>query len=246
VKDQVAIITGAAQGIGEAAAEKLAGLGMKVVVLDVNLEAADHVASRLKTDGLESIAIQADITQLKEVQEAVRQTLDQFGRIDVLVNNAGWSETHSFVNEDETYWDKVISVNLKGSILCSSTVLPSMIKRTYGKIVNIASEAARIGSAGHTVYSATKGGLVSFTKSLAREVARYKINVNCVCPGVIDTPLLRHETKEHIQAMTRSIPFRRIGNPSEVANAIAFFCSEESDYVTGEVLSVSGGLTMAG
>ncbi|MBI4595838.1 MAG: SDR family oxidoreductase [Candidatus Tectomicrobia bacterium] len=246
VKDQVAIITGGARGIGEAAAEKLACLGMKTVIFDVNTEAAHHVASRLKTNGLESMAIKADVTKREEVQDAVKQTMDRFGRIDVLVNNAGWSETRSFVDEDETYWDKVISVNLKGPILLSSAVLPFMIERAYGKIVNIASDAARTGNAGHTVYSAAKGGVISFTKSLAREVARYYINVNCVCPGVVDTTLLKEVPKEHIQALTRNIPFRRMGKPSEIADAIAFLCSKESDYITGQVLSVSGGLTMAG
>ena len=246
MKEKVAIITGAGRGIGEAAADKLAGLGMVVVVLDVDFEAAEHVVYRLKTNGLKSMAIQTDITRSKEVQEAVKLTLDHFGTIDVLVNNAGWSEIHYFVDEDEAYWDKVISINLKGTLLLTSAVLPHMIKRTYGRIVNIASEAARMGSAGHCVYSATKGGMVSFTKSLAREVARYKINVNCICPGVIDTPLLNQQTREHIKAMTRSIAFRRVGKASEVADAIAFFCSSESSYITGEVLSVSGGISMAG
>ena len=246
LKDNIAIITGAAQGIGEATAEKMANLGAKVVVLDLNLRGAEEVVSRICSTGTEAIAIQADVTRFEELKNVAKLVTDRFGKIDILVNNAGWTETHPFINEDEDYWDKVIAINLKGPILLSKAVLPFMIEKKYGKIVNIGSDAARVGNSGEVVYSAAKGGVVTFTKSLAREVGRYKINVNCVCPGPTNTPLMKKQPEKVIEALTQMIPFRRIAEPLELANVIAFLCSREASFVSGQVISVSGGLTMVG
>ena len=244
--DSVVIITGAAQGIGEATAERMAALGGKIVILDLNLAGAEAVALRLSHNGCEAIAVQADISKFEDIQKAVRQVMGRYGRIDILVNNVGWTETHPFMEEDEGYWDKIITINLKGPILFSKAVLPYMIEKGYGKIVNVASEAGRIGSVGEVVYSAAKGGLITFTKALAREVARHKINVNCVCPGPTKTPLMRNQPEKIVEAITRITPLRRLAEPSEVADAIIFFCSPQSNFVTGEIMSVSGGLTMVG
>lgn len=245
-KGHAAVITGAGQGIGEATARKMAELGARVAVLDVVLERSERVAAQIREDGHEALAIQADITRRDQVDQALSRVVDRFGSVDILVNNAGWTETHPFLTEEESYWDKVIAINLKGPILISKAALIFMTEKKFGKIVNIASDAARIGNAGEVVYSAAKGGVVTFTKSLAREVARYNVNVNCVCPGPTNTPLMKDQPEKVIEALKKMMPFRRIAEPLEVANVIAFLCSPEADFVTGQVISVSGGLTMVG
>jgi 2-hydroxycyclohexanecarboxyl-CoA dehydrogenase len=242
----VAIITGAAQGIGAVTAERMAALGARVAILDLSLDMAEKTALRLSRNGGGAMAVQADVSRFEDIKEAVNRVVERYGVVDILVNNAGWTETHPFLDEDEAYWEKVIAINLKGPILASKTVLPYMVEKGCGKIVNVASEAGRIGNVGEVVYSASKGGLITFTKALARETARHKININCVCPGPTNTPLLRHQPKKLIDAITKMTPFRRVAECSEVADAIIFFCSNRADFITGEVISVSGGLTMAG
>ena len=247
-KDRVVIVTGGASGMGEATVEKTAALGARVAILDIDLETAEKVASRLKKNRVEAVAIHMDVTKSDDIKRAVKQAAEVFGKIDVLVNNAGWTKVSSFMAEDEPYWEKLIALNLRGPILMSRAVLPHMIDQKYGKIVNVASEVGRVGIPGQVVYSAAKGGVISFTKSLAREMARHNINVNCVCPGPIDTPLMRSQAEPGVQldAILKKVSIRRFGRAEEVAHAIAFLASSEADYITGEILSVAGGWAMAG
>ncbi len=246
MKDRVALITGAAQGIGQATAEKMAGLGAKVAVLDINFKGAEDVVEGIRNNVGDAMAVQADLTVFDQVENAVDKVFEQFGTIDILVNNAGWTETHPFITEDEPYWNKVIDINLKGPIYTSKVAMKYMSEKKYGKILNVASDAARVGNAGEAVYSASKGGLITFTKSLAREVARYNVNVNCVCPGPTNTPLMKHQPERFVEALKKMIPFHRLSEPEELANVITFLCMDEARFVTGQVISVSGGLTMAG
>jgi len=249
--NRTALVTGAGSGIGRAIARRLASDGARVAVADINLEGAQHTERLVRSDGGEAQAMQVDITQFDAVQAAVRRTRETLGPIHILVNNAGWDRSEPFVQNSPALWDTVIGINLKGPIHCCRAVLDDMIAARAGKIVSLSSDSARVGSSGEAVYSACKGGIIAFSKTLAREVARYAINVNVVCPGPTDTPLLQEMTGgDHgakiIDAMTRAIPFRRLGTPEEIAAAVAFFASADADFITGQVLSVSGGLTMVG
>lgn len=178
----------------------------------------------------------------------VKATMDHFGHVDVLVNNAGWDKVGPFLTSDESDWERVIAINLYGMLHCCKAVLPVMVSQGSGKVVNIGSDAGRVGSSGEAVYSATKGGVIAFTKTLAREMARYKINVNCVCPGPADTQLfaeLGQDQPTLREALEKAIPWRRLARPEDIANAVAFLVSDEAEYITGQTLSVSGGLTMS-
>jgi len=245
-------VTGGGGGIGGAIARRFAGEGAKVAVLDLNLDAAKKVAGEIVTGGGLAEAFPCDITDRASVDAAVTATDAQFGPIDVLVNNAGWDVFRPFVKTEPAQWEKLIAINLTGALNMHHAVLPGMAARKAGRIVNIASDAARVGSSGEAVYAACKGGLVAFSKTIAREHARHGITVNIVCPGPTDTALFA-EYKEGagnpeklVEAFTRSIPLGRIGKPDDLPGAILFFASDEAAYVTGQVLSVSGGLTMAG
>ena len=247
-KDKAAIITGGAQGIGEAIARKLANEGAMVAILDIQHEKAQSLADNINSQGGSALAVATDITDSTNVRGAVKEVESRFGRVDILVNNVGWDRAEPFVELEEELWDKVIAINLRGPITVTRAVLDGMISRNYGKIVSIASDAGRVGSSGESVYSACKGGMIAFTKTLARELVRYNILVNCVCPGPTDTPFIdgvREENPKLVEALQRAIPMRRLGNPEEVAAAVAFLASDEASYVTGQTLSVSGGLTMA-
>ena len=244
-------VTGAGSGIGRAIARRLGSVGARVAVGDINFQGAQQTEQLVRADGGEVLAVHVDITQFDAVQAAVRRTRETLGPISILVNNAGWDRIEPFVQNAPELWDKVISINLKGPIHCCRAVLDDMITAGGGKIVSISSDAARVGSTGEAVYAACKGGIIALSKTLARELARYKINVNVVCPGPTDTPLLQEVTggeqgAKVIDAMKRAIPFRRLGTPEEVAAAVAFFASPDADFITGQVLSVSGGLTMVG
>jgi 2-hydroxycyclohexanecarboxyl-CoA dehydrogenase len=249
LEGKVAIVTGAGGGIGRGIALKFGSLGAHVVVADIKLEGARETVSMLEKGGTKSLALNTDITSLAQVQEMVKTTLSTFGKIDILVNNAGWDKIEPFVKNTPELWDRVIAINLKGPIYCTRSVLDPMIERKYGKIVSISSDAGRVGSTGEAVYSACKGGIIAFTKTMAREMARYQINVNCVCPGATDTPLLAEITRGEtgakiIEAMVKAVPFRRLGKPEDIAGAVAFLASDEAAFITGQTLSVSGGLTM--
>jgi 2-hydroxycyclohexanecarboxyl-CoA dehydrogenase len=186
-----------------------------------------------------------DLTNVASIEAFTVAVHQRVQRADGLVNGAGWDQIQPFLENPPEIWDRIIAVNLIGAVRLTRGVLPPMVAAREGKIVNISSDAGRVGSMGETVYSAAKGGLIAFTKSLARELARYQINVNCVCPGPTDTPLFQRQPERMKEALTRAIPFRRIAQPIEVAQAVLFFLSRRSDYITGQVLSVSGGLTMA-
>lgn len=248
IKDKVAIVTGAGQGIGKAIALRLARDGADLAIVDINLETGKATAQEIERLGRKAIAIKTDVSNREQVNKAAEQTVRELGTIDILVNDAAFvaGVPQNFIDETEDYWDRVIAVCLKGYILCSRAVLDRMIEKQSGKIVNISSDAGRVGQPGQTVYSAAKGGIIAFTKSLAKEVARYNININCVAPGATDTPAFQQNPDKIKEAVPKGIPLRRIARPEDVANAVAFFCSSDADYLTGQVLSVSGGFTMIG
>jgi 2-hydroxycyclohexanecarboxyl-CoA dehydrogenase len=246
-----AFITGAGGGIGRAIARRLARDGLRVAVTDVDLARAQDTAAVVVRDGGQACALRVDITDFAAVRAAVDDAARAHGPVDVLINNAGWDRVEPFVDNTPELWDRLIAINLRGPIHCSRAVLDGMIAAGRGTIVSISSDAARVGSTGEAVYAACKGGIISFSKTLARELARHHIAVNVVCPGPTETPLLDEiRTGERgakiIAAMTRAIPFGRLGTPDDVAAAVAFFASPDAAFITGQVLSVSGGLTMAG
>lgn len=244
---KVAFITGAGRGIGREIAQKLAQKGLAIVVTDVNLENAKETVSRIEELGGEAVAVLCDVTKLESVEDAVQNAVEQFGKIDVLINNAGWDKIEPFLKSEPSTWELILNINLMGQIHTCKSILPLMIENGYGKVVNIASDSGRVGSSGEAVYSAAKGGVIAFTKTMAREMARHKININSIAPGPADTPLFKEigEYNEGIAtALVKAIPFRRLAQPSDIANAVAFLASDEAEYITGQTLSVNGGLAM--
>jgi len=244
--EKIAVVTGAASGIGLATSETLAAAGAHVIVADIAKDKGEAAASNLQKKGLKAEYIHLDITEDASISVFTETVQSKLGGPDVIVNGAGWGQIKPFWEMPLDVWVKIVTLNLIGPMKLVRSFLPRMIERKSGKIVNVSSDAGRVGSSGETVYAAAKGGLIAFTKSLAREVARYNINVNCVCPGPTETPLLFAVPGDHLEAFKRAIPFRRFGKPQEIADAILFFASSQSDYITGQVLSVSGGLTMVG
>lgn len=246
------IVTGGGGGIGGATARRFAQEGAKVAVLDLNPTAAEEVASEICAQGEQATAFTVDITNHAAVNATIAAVETQFGSIDILINNAGWDVFSPFTKTTPAQWDKLIAINLVGALNLHHAVLPGMVERRSGRIVNIASDAARVGSSGEAVYAACKGGLVAFSKTIAREHSRHGITVNVVCPGPTDTALFA-DYKEGAgnpekleEAFRRSIPLGRIGQPEDLPGAIVFFASDDAAFITGQVLSVSGGLTMAG
>jgi 2-hydroxycyclohexanecarboxyl-CoA dehydrogenase len=246
------IVTGGGGGIGGATCRRFAGEGAAVAVFDLNLDAAEKVAAGIRAEGGRAQAFRCDITDRISVDAAVIAAERGLGPIDVLVNNAGWDVFKPFTKTEPAQWDKLIAINLTGALHMHHAVLPGMATRKKGRIVNIASDAARVGSSGEAVYAACKGGLVAFSKTIAREHARHGITVNVVCPGPTDTALFADykegagNPEKLMEAFTRSIPLGRIGQPDDLPGAILFFASSDAAFVTGQVLSVSGGLTMNG
>jgi 2-hydroxycyclohexanecarboxyl-CoA dehydrogenase len=246
---KVAIVTGAAQGIGRAIAMRLAEEGAKIALADIQAEPAEQAASEIRSRGASAIAVALDVTRLDDAIAAADRVERELGPIDILVNNAGWDVLAPFVETMPDVWDKVIAINFRGVLNCCKAVAPRMQSRGSGKIVSISSDAARVGSTGEAVYAGCKAAIIGFSKTLARELAANHINVNVVCPGPTDTALLKTAMagrEKVLDSMARGIPFRRLGQPTDLAGAVAFFASSDSDFVTGQVLSVSGGLTMAG
>lgn len=244
--NKIAVVTGAASGIGRATAQALAREGAHVIVADIDPAGGEATASAIRQQGQWATFMPVDMTDPASITAFAAAAQAQFGTVDVLVNGAGWGRTAPFVDGTPEFWNKLVALNFVGPMLLTKALLPAMIERASGRIVNIASDAGRVGSLGETVYAGAKGGLIAFTKSLARETARYQINVNCVCPGPTDTPLMAAVPDKVKEALIKAIPLRRLGKPEEVAEAVLFFASDRAAYVTGQVLSVSGGLTMAG
>lgn len=249
---RIAIVTGGGGGIGGATCRRLAREGAAVGVLDLDQEAAAAVAAAIEAEGGRALALRCDITRREEVDAAVAAVESGLGPVDLLVNNAGWDIFKPFTKTAPAEWERLIAINLIGALHMHHAVLPGMAARKSGRIVNIASDAARAGSSGEAVYAACKGGLVAFSKTIAREHARHGITVNVVCPGPTDTALFASykegagNPEKLIEAFTRAIPLGRIGQPEDLPGAILFFASDDAAYVTGQVLSVSGGLTMNG
>jgi 2-hydroxycyclohexanecarboxyl-CoA dehydrogenase len=226
-------------------------LTKRVEIGDIVVKNAEMVRDEIKAIGRQVMVYQVDLTKRLEVEQMMDSVLSQFGQVDLLVNCAGWDRLEPFVKSEEETWDRILSINFKSVLYTVKTVLPHMISRGSGKIVNISSDAGRVGSVWEAVYSGAKGAVIAFSKSVAREVARHKINVNVICPGLTDTPLLQAvrsqspDTAKLIDAITRATPFRRVARPEEVAEAVVFLSSPSADFITGQTLSVSGGLTMA-
>ena len=243
--DRVAFVTGGGQGIGRAIVHRLAEEGCAVAIADIDLDAAYCVALEVK--GGRVRAYPMDVTITESVRAAIEQVEDQIGPIDILVNNVGWDSSKPFVNTTEEFWQRVIDINLKGVLCCTRYVIDGMIERRRGKIINISSGAGLEGSKGEAVYSAAKGGVIAFTKAMAKELAAHSINVNVVAPGPTNTPLFKKildEKPSFLEGVLRATPFRRAAEPNEIAAAVAFLASDDASFITGQTLSVSGGLTM--
>ena len=242
----IALVTGGGRGIGRAIVEELAAGGHRVAVADLNLESASEVAKVVN-----GLPVAMDITDAASVNAAFETVERELGPVDVLVNNAGWDEFHPFLETEEPFWDRIIELNFKGCLRTCRRAVPGMVERGYGRVVNIGSDAARVGSSLEAVYSGAKGGVVAFSKTLAREVAKYGVTVNVVCPGPTETPMLAEiagggdKSEKVLEAMRRAVPMRRLGRPGDIAPAVAFLASDKAGFITGQTLSVSGGLTMA-
>jgi len=248
---KTALVTGGGRGIGRGIALALAAEGAQVAVLDIDGAAARAVAAEVNGLGAKGLALEADLTRRAEVERAVAETVAQFGQLDVLVNNAGWDRMAPFLDSDEADWERIIGLNFKAVLSTCKAALPAMVARgAGGRVINIASDAGRVGSSGEAVYAGSKGAVIAFSKTLARELAKTGITVNVVCPGLTDTPLLQGIREDSvrnakvIEAVTRAIPLGRVGRPDDVAAAVVYFASPAAAYVTGQTLSVSGGLTM--
>ncbi|MGE0153680.1 MAG: glucose 1-dehydrogenase [Reyranellaceae bacterium] len=247
---KTAIVTGGGSGIGRAISLRLAKEGCNGGVLDVNEAGARETVAQMPKDA--GLALKCDITDYDAVAQSVKAVEDRFGGVDILVNNVGWDKALPFLESDFTFWKKVVDINLYGALNMHYAVLPIMLKRNYGKVVNIASDAGRVGSSGEAVYSACKGGVIAFTKTMARELSRSNIRLNTVCPGPTDTPLFESFIgtdglgPKIREGLKRSIPLRRLGEPDDYPGIVAFLASEDANFITGQTISVSGGLTMHG
>jgi len=248
-RGDVAVVTGGAGGIGEAVCRRLADAGHRVAVMDLDLGRAEAVASELSGDG--HLGIGADVADTELIKQKLAAVEAEMGPIEVLINVAGWDRFAPFVETTPDFWDQVIDINYRGTLNTVHAVLPGMIERNRGRIVSVASDAARVGSSLESIYAGAKGAVISFSKSVAREVAKHGITINVVCPGPTDTPLIRGmaddlgSSERFMEALTRAIPMRRMATPEDIAPAIAFLASPDAGYITGQTLSVSGGLTMS-
>jgi len=250
--DKVAIVTGGGQGIGEGIALRMGEAGAKVGILDLNAETAGKVVEKIKSAGGGAVAKEVDVSKYEATKKAIDEIHQQYGSIDILVNNAGVvGIAQLFVDTDEALWDRVIGIDYKSFLICSHICAKYMVKQKSGKIISIASDTARCGEIGVPVYAGIKGAIISTSKVLAKELADYYINVNVISPGLIDTPMVKEAVqtevgKEMIEGVIKTIPFRRLGQPSEIGDLAVFFASEDSKYITGQVLSCNGGLIMFG
>jgi 3-oxoacyl-[acyl-carrier protein] reductase len=241
---KVALVTGAAQGIGKAVALLLARNGADIVVSDINLEKAEETAKEIQAVGRKAIAIKVDVASLRDVERMVQAVIEHFGHIDILINNAGITRDKLILRMAEEDWDAVLNINLKGTFNCTKVVVRHMSKQRSGKIVSIASVVGEMGNAGQANYSASKAGVIGFTKTIAREFAQRGINVNAIAPGYIETPMTEALPEKAKEELRRLIPMERLGRPEDVAEAVLFLVSEASGYITGQVLNVNGGIYM--
>ncbi len=252
LEKKVALVTGGGGAIGRAICRRFADEGTVVGVFDVNEETAGETASLIDAAGGAASAHRVDITDYGAVAEAVAAFEQAAGPVDILVNNAGWDRLANFLDTEPAFWNQIIAINLLGPLNMQHTVVRGMAERGSGKVVNIASDAGRVGSSGEAVYSACKGGIIAFTKTLARELARAGVCCNAVAPGPVDTPLLRSFSPDGDldsgigKALQRAIPMRRLGEPDDIPGVVAFLASDDANFITGQVISVSGGLTMSG
>ncbi|HUA32778.1 MAG TPA: 3-oxoacyl-ACP reductase family protein [Candidatus Binataceae bacterium] len=250
LEGRVAIVTGGANGIGRAIALRLGSEGAAIAIADIQTDAARKTAAEITSQGGRAIGVKLDVTSLDDAVAAADRVERELGPIDILVNNAGWDELKPFVDTTPEFWDKVIAINYRGVLNLCKAIVPRMQSRgAGGKIVSIASDAGRVGSTGESVYAGCKAAIIGFSKTIARELARNQINVNVVCPGPTETNLLRAAMAGRegvLNAMAKGIPMRRLGQPEDLAGAVAFFASSDADFATGQVISVSGGLTMVG
>jgi len=246
------LVTGGGGGIGGALCKRFAEEDCVVVVFDVNMDAAQQIVTQIHDGANKVFAYHVDISDYDAVCKAVQRAESEAGAIDVLVNNAGWDKFVNFLDTDPLLWEKLIAINLKGPLNMHHVVLKKMTERNRGKVVNIASDAGRVGSSLEAVYSACKGGIIAFTKTMARELARSGICLNVVCPGPTDTPLLRgffgegEAGQKVYEGLKRAIPLKRLGQPEDIPGMVAFLASDDANFITGQVISVSGGLTMHG
>ena len=241
---KVALVTGAAQGIGKAVAMLLAQRGADIIVSDINLEKAEETSKEIATLGPRAMAIRANVAVVEEVEKMVQAIIERFGQIHILVNNAGIARDKLLLRMTEEDWDLVLDINLKGTFNCTKAVIRYMSKQRYGKIVNIASVVGEMGNAGQANYSASKAGVIGFTKTIAREFASRGINVNAIAPGYIVTPMTEVLPEKAKEDLKRMIPMERLGQPEDVAQAALFLVSEASNYITGQVINVNGGIYM--
>lgn len=244
--NKVVVITGGSQGIGKAITEAFAGAGAKIVILDINEEMASKVSDALKADGKDAKVIKMDVSKYDQAEATIKEIISEYGKIDVLVNNAGIVSSKNFLTSDEVDWDRIISINLKGVFNTCHAVLPSMIENKYGKIVNIASIAGKRGGGvfGTTLYATSKAGVIGLTKGIAREAGQFGVNVNAICPGPTNTPMLDDFQGEKRQNFINSIPLRRFAEPEDIANTALFLASDYARHITGEITDVDGGTMM--
>ncbi|MEZ5831973.1 MAG: SDR family oxidoreductase [Dongiaceae bacterium] len=240
-RQKVALVTGAGGGMGVPTVRRLVSDGFRVAAVDINTAGVDAV---IKAEGLDAKSYRLDATSEEQCRQTVQKVKNDFGRIDVFVNLIGWTASSRFVEENSDYWQKLIKLNFLPVVILSHAIAPIMIEQGGGKMLFVTSDAGKVGTSGEAVYAGLKGGVIAFAKSVAREWARYKINVNCTAPGPTDTPLEADQDPELVARRLKVIPFRRMARPEEQAAAIAFFVSDDADYITGQVLSISGGLTM--
>ena len=244
LKGKIALVTGAAQGIGRAIALLLAQKGADIVISDINLEKAEEMAKEIEALGRKAMAIKVDVANTNDVERMVEAILERFGQIDILVNNAGIAKDKLILRMTEEDWDSVLNVNMKGTFNCTKAVIKHMSKQRKGKIVNIASVVGEMGNVGQANYSASKAGVIGFTKTIAREFAQRGINVNAIAPGYIETPMTEALPEKVKEELRRMIPMERLGRPEDVAQAVLFLVSEATSYITGQVLNVNGGIYM--
>lgn len=240
LENRITLVTGGASGIGKAICRSFAAVGGSVIVADLNEKGAGETVDEIVSAGGSAHLLAIDLTDADSIAKAA----ERVDTLDCLVNAAGWDIIEPFMKNTPEYWDKIVALNFLGPVRLTRALLPKLMERPGSRIVNIGSDAGRVGSLGESVYAGAKGGIIAFTKSLAREMARHEINVNCVCPGPTDTPLFATHSEKMRNALIGAIPLRRLAKPEEIADAVLFFASSRSNFCTGQILSVSGGLTM--